>query len=413
MTISRRGFLAASSGVAVGLGLPDVFQQAAHAAPALGKPGSKDTVLVIVQLSGGNDGLNTVVPYRDPEYRRQRPKLRLPETRVKKLGRDGLGLHPAMSGFAKLWEDSQLAIVQGVGYPNSDRSHFSSMDIWHKASRSKTERYGWLGRALPRIGGAGTAMHVGGDEGPLALFSATGHAPSLKSLADYKLQLGKEADAALKRRLIEGFAGSKTTAAKSANPLLERIRQSAQQTYASSRRIQKVAEAKSKSGDYPATGLGNRLRLIARLINAEVPERIFYTSLGGFDTHAAQLVTHAGLLQELSDAIAKFQADLIRQGNQKRVVVMTFSEFGRRVRENGSDGTDHGSGSQMFLIGDAIRPGLIGKHPSLSDLHRGDLKHHTDFRSVYAAVLRDWLGVAPEDVLGKAYPPLKLFTRKS
>eukprot|EP00913_Durusdinium_trenchii_P028475 g26703.t1 len=363
MTVSRRDFLAASSGVAVGLGMPDVFQSAAAAAPALGKPGGKETVLVVVQLSGGNDGLNTVIPYRHPEYIRRRPKLKQPAARVKKLGKDDLALHPEMSGFAKLWEDSKLSIVQGVGYPNSDRSHFSSMDIWHKASRSKEQRYGWLGRTLPAIGGAGAAMHVGGDEGPLALFSATGHAPSLKSLAEYKLQLGKGADVALKRRLIEGFAGDRKAPARSSNALLDRIRQSAKQTYESSRRIQKVAESKSKSVDYPKTGLGGRMQLIAKLINAEVPERIFYTSLDGFDTHAAQAVTHANLLREFSDAIASFQQDLTQRGNQKRVVVMTFSEFGRRVRENGSDGTDHGSGSQMFFIGDAVKPGLIGKHP--------------------------------------------------
>lgn len=412
MTFSRREFLATSSGVAVGCGLPEVFQNAAHAAPALGKSGGKDTVLVVVQLSGGNDGLNTVIPYRDPEYARQRPKLKQPAARVKKLDKDDLALHPEMPGFAKLWEDSKLAIVQGVGYPNSNRSHFESMDIWHKASRSKEQRYGWLGRVLPKLGGAGIGMHVGGGEGPLALFSATGHAPSLKTLAEYKLQLGNGADVALKRRLIEGFADGKPASKKSSNALLDRIRQSARQTYESSRRIQKVAESKSKAADYPKTGLGNRLQLIARLINAEVPERIFYTSLDGFDTHAAQAVSHANLLKELSGAIAMFQKDITRHGNHKRVVVMTFSEFGRRVRENGSDGTDHGSGSQMFFIGDSVKPGLVGKHPSLSDLFRGDLKHHTDFRSVYATVLRDWLGVNPVNILGKKYPRLELFAEK-
>ncbi|MFQ5733444.1 MAG: DUF1501 domain-containing protein [Planctomycetaceae bacterium] len=410
MTFSRRDFLACGSGIAVGAALPHVFQQAALAAPKADRPGGSETVLVVIQLTGGNDGLNTVIPYRDPAYRAARPKLKQSSATVRKINRD-LGLHSAMQGFATLLEDNRLAIVQGVGYPNSNRSHFESMDIWHKATRSKSQRFGWLGRALPRLGGPAAAMHVGDGEGPLALFSATGHAPQMKSLKDYQLRVGTGRFAEGKRRLIERLAEDGKPGGASRNGLLELVKKSAQQTYQSSRRMQKVAkDRKGKdAAGYPATGLGNRLKLIGKLIGAGVPERIFYTSLDGFDTHAAQAATHPKLLKELSDAVAAFHKDVKAAGQHKRVLVMTFSEFGRRVRENGSEGTDHGAGSQMFFIGETVKPGPLGKHPSLTDLSRGDLKFHTDFRSVYATVLQRWLKVEPGPVLGKKYPPVPLF----
>ncbi len=414
MSHSRREFLITGSGVAVGTMLPGLFQQAALAAPRSNAPGGRETVLVVVQLTGGNDGLNTVIPFRDPAYRAARPKLKQTGGNVRKINGD-LAFHPVMAGFSELLESSQLAIVQGVGYPNPNRSHFESMDIWHKATRSKSERFGWLGRALPKLGGAGAAMHLGEGKGPLALFSATGNAPSLKSLKDYQLRLGSGPQAEQTRQLIERLAEENTAGKASKNGLLDLVRKSAQQTYQSSRQIQKVArDSKGKeAAGYPQTGLANRLKLVAKLITAGVPERIFYTSLEGFDTHAAQDKTHPQLLQELSGAIAAFRKDLKRTGQGKRVLVMTFSEFGRRVRENGSEGTDHGAASQMFLVGDTINAGPIGKHPSLTDLAGGDLKSHTDFRSVYATVLKQWLGIAPKIVLGRDYPLLPLFSKSA
>ena len=409
MTFSRREFLSATSGIAVGAALPEVFQQAALAAPKADQPGGSETVLVIVQLTGGNDALNTVIPHRNPVYRSARPKLKHASNTVHKINGE-LGFHSAMGAFSKLLEDDRLAIVQGVGYPNPNRSHFSSMDIWHKAGRSKSQRFGWLGRALPGLGGSAAAMHVGEGEGPLALFSGTGHAPQMKSLKDYQLRVGSGRSAEGKRRLIERLAAdNKKPAAKGG--LLDLVKKSAQQTYESSRRMQKVAsESKGRDASgYPATGLGNRLKLIGRLIGAGVPERIFYTSLDGFDTHAAQLKTHPKLLGELADAIAAFHKDIKAAGQHKRVLVMTFSEFGRRVRENGS-GTDHGAGGQMFFVGESIKAGPIGNHPSLTDLTRGDLKFHTDFRSVYATVLKNWLKVDPVPVLGKKYPLVPMFS---
>ena len=404
MEITRRSFLTRTSAVTWGMGLPVVFQRAASAAPKSDRPGGDQTVLVVVQLSGGNDGLNTVIPYRDPAYRQARPKLRQDAAKVKTINAD-LALHPAMQGFADLLEKSRLAIVQGVGYPNPNRSHFSSMDIWHKATRSTSQRYGWLGRTLPRLGNGSAAMYIGEGESPLALFGTTGYAPSLTSLADYQMKIGGGRDSEAKRRLITDFAAGKPS---HDSRILNLVRETARATYASSEQLRKVARSYKTPVAYPSTGLAARLRLVAQLIDAGVPERIYYTALGGFDTHAAQSGTHSNLLKELSDAVAAFQKDITHHGHHKRVLVMTFSEFGRRVRENGSGGTDHGTASQMFLIGEKVRSGLIGKHPRMTDLDQGDLKFHTDFRSVYATILKQWLKIDPLPILGKPYPQLKL-----
>ena len=441
MSHNRREFLITGTGVAVGALLPDVFRETAAAAPKSDRPGGRETVLVVIQLTGGNDGLNTVIPFNDPVYLSERPKLKQPAASVHKIDSE-LAFHPVMSGFSKLLEDSKLAVVQGVGYPNPNRSHFESMDIWHRGLVPKlqlgneSERYGWIGRSLPKLGGSGVAIHIGEGEGPLALFSTTGHAPALKSLQDYQLRLGTGPSAESKRKLIERLAAPHVADAasvrnirgagrirgrwqrpprgtKSSNGLLDLVRSSARQTYESSQRMQKAAKdlkGKEATG-YPQTGLANRLKLMARLIDAGVPERVYYTSLDGFDTHAAQGRTHPNLLRELSDAVAAFYKDVKGHGHHKRVLVMTFSEFGRRVRENGSDGTDHGAASQMFLVGDAVKPGLIGKHPSLADLVNGDLKFHTDFRGVYATVLKQWLHVEPEPILGRKFPLLPLFAK--
>ncbi|MGH7202675.1 MAG: DUF1501 domain-containing protein [Planctomycetaceae bacterium] len=401
MSLSRREFLV-SSAVLAGAGLPGVFRRAALAAPKPDQPGGGETILVVVQLTGGNDGLNTVVPFRDPAYAAARPTLKQPPSQVKKIN-DDLAFHPAMQGLSELLESSQLAIVQGIGYTDPNRSHFVSMDIWHKATPSKEEPYGWLGRARSPLGGAGRLMHVGEGEGPLALFGPTGHAPSLSSLEQYQLRVGPGGEE--KRSLIHHLAETNTA---SGNELLALVRQSTQETYASAERLSRVAGNYQPTASYPQTRLAERLKLVAQLIDADVPERIYYTTHDGFDTHASQAETHARLLGELSDALAAFQKDVAGHGHAKRVLVLTFSEFGRRVDENGSQGTDHGAASQMFLIGERVKPGPIGEHPSLTDLGEGDLKHHTDFRSVYATVLDDWLGVSSEAVLGQRYPRLEL-----
>lgn len=400
MTISRRTFLEAST-VAVGAGLPGVFQQVAQAAPKSDQPGGDQTVLVVVELTGGNDGLNTVIPFRDPSYRAARPTLRQPADQVKKIDSD-LGFHPAMQGFADLLEAGHLAIVQGVGYANPNRSHFESMDIWHKATRSRAEQFGWLGRSLPQLK-TGKGLYLGTGEAPLALFSPAGNAPAVGSLKDYQLKTGPGSIGQHRRETIENLNQKSV----SGDELLDFVRTSTTQTYASSKELERVAESYQPARSYPENPLGQRLNLIAQLIDAGIPERIYYTAHGGFDTHAGQQPNHARLLGELADGLNAFQQDLSQKGHGKRVLVMTFSEFGRRVKENGSAGTDHGVASQMFLIGEPVRAGVIGEHPSLEDLTDGDLKHHTDFRQVYATVLDEWLKVPSQEILGRIYQPIK------
>ncbi|MGQ0633286.1 MAG: DUF1501 domain-containing protein [Planctomycetaceae bacterium] len=402
--LTRRRFLATSSVLAAGASAPVFWQRVAHAAGAADRPGSAGRALVIIELTGGNDGLNTVIPWRDPAYFAARPTLSQSKSHVLRIS-DELALHPSLAGLAKLWEQAQLAIVQGVGYPNPNRSHFESMDFWHTGTLKNNEPFGWLGQASTGMKASPAPVHVGSGSLPLALAGPSNRAISLRSLKDYQLRVSHGGDDPVRRRLVEGFAAP---TAGSASDLLAFVRDTARETYASSARLRQVADSYDTPIAYPATGLAGRLRLIAQLISADVPERVFYTALEGFDTHANQAEQHARLLSELGDAVAAFQQDLTHQGQQRRVLTLTFSEFGRRVRENGSLGTDHGAASQMFVIGSQSKAGAIGAHPSLADLEDGDLKHHTDFRSVYATVLDQWLQVSSRDVLGGQFAPIEV-----
>lgn len=402
MSVNRREFLGGT--VACGLALPPFLKRAAAAAPKADQPGGDETVLVVVQLSGGNDGLNTVVPFADPEYRRQRPKLGLRTDDLLKVDEE-LGLHPALQGFADLLEQTRLSIVQGVGYPNATRSHFESMDVWHRATPDETEKFGWLGRARARLGGNG-AVYVGGNDSPLALFNATGNPLTVQSLAEHQLPLtgerGRRVRAALDELVADGTPGG--------HELLEIARSASKSMLDAEKRFRRASETSRSASAWPNSGLAKRLEVIAQLLRADSPERIFYTSLDGFDTHSGQAPAHERLLREVAEAIAAFQRDLESQGQHRRVLILTFSEFGRRVKENGSEGTDHGAASQMFLVGEGLRGGPIGDHPSLTDLDQGDLKFHTDFRSVYQTILEDWLRAPGRDVLLGDFPKVELFS---
>ncbi len=406
MPISRPRFLAKSSVFAAGAGLSGFWRNVARAAPAADQPGAADTILVVIEMAGGNDGLNTVIPFKDSAYEKARPKLQQTAAKVLKVN-DDLGLHPAMTGFARLLERSQLGIIQGVGYPNPNRSHFVSMDIWQTASFNPDEPYGWLGQGAERMGAAANGVFVGAADSPRALKGPAGRDVSLRSLADYDLKVAGGPDAKDRRRVVENFAAGNENPA---GDLADLVKQAARETYRSAARLREIAANYNTPVNYPATGLAGRLKLVAQLIAAGVPERIYYTSLGGFDTHSDQARQHNDLLGELSGAVAAFHDDLTHHGQQKRVLTVTFSEFGRRVRENASLGTDHGAASQMFVVGEAVRTGPIGAHPSLTDLDDGDLKFHTDFRSVYATLLDQWLKVPSADVLGNKHPALDIFS---
>jgi uncharacterized protein (DUF1501 family) len=410
MIPTRRDFLKSSSLVAWGLSVPAFLSRTARAAPTADKAGAKDKILVVVQLTGGNDGLNTVIPFKDSDYGRLRPTLKLPADQLKKID-DSTGLHPSLDGLAGLLQEQALCVVQGVGYPNPNQSHFRSMDIWQAASMAETLTEGWLGKALKTMPTA-PAFHLAANNetAPLALAGAPVRAPSITSLADFQLKTidGAGKDGKDQRSLIESV--SQPEANKVAQPgLLDFVKRTAVNTYASSKRLQEIAKNYQPKAPYPGTALANRLKLAAQLIAADLGARIFYVSIDGFDTHANQAAAHPGLLAEVSGAIAAFYKDMAEQGQKDRIAIMTFSEFGRRAKENGSKGTDHGSAAPLFLVGSKVKAGVVGAHPSLTKLEDGNLVHHTDFRQVYAAVLDQWLGVSSKDVLGETYKALELF----
>lgn len=399
---TRRDFIKASSLVGLGATVPTFLARTALAAPDAAKPGAKDTILVVVQLTGGNDGLNTVIPYGDPLYAKYRPTIKIPVDQVKKLD-SHVGLHPSLAGLAELHQDNALCVVHGVGYPNPSQSHFRSMDIWQAASTAESLTEGWVGKALKAMNVPAFHVAGGNESSPLALNGSPARVPSITSIADFQLKMADERAKAV----VEG-------AAKGNDPgLIDFVRKTALNTYASSKKLLEIGKNYEPKVPYPATGLADRLRLCAQLIDAGLGARVFYVSIDGFDTHANQGAAagaHATLLAEVSGAITAFHKDLTARGHGDRLLTMTFSEFGRRAKENGSKGTDHGSGAPMFLVGKKVKPGVVGTHPSLEKLEDGNLKHALDFRQVYAAVLDRWLGVSSKDVLGGAFAPASVIS---
>ena len=402
--------------------------QAKAADAAVQSPTGKDaTILVVLQMAGGNDGLNTVVPYANDDYRKARPSLRLGADDVLKLN-DEFGLHPSLKGFKALFDAGQLGIVQGIGYPNPNRSHFRSTEIWQTASDSeKFERHGWIGRYFDNAcpGADPTVGVTIGRQTPQAFSSQSGKGVSLDNPQNYRLQPGRgapeEMQAATETMMrlndpdddhsansggsIGAIAGASPAPGESPLDYLERVALDAR---VSSDRIRAVAAKGTNQASYPASQLAGSLKLVAQLISGGLPTRIYYVSQGGYDTHTNQLPTQQRLLGELGDALKAFLDDLKAQGHGERVLVMTFSEFGRRVAENANNGTDHGAAAPMFLAGPRVKAGLLGRYPSLAlaDLHNGDLKYTVDFRTVYAGVLEQWLGTQSPPILGRKFQSL-------
>ena len=393
--------------------------------------GRDATILVVLQMAGGNDGLNTVVPFADDGYVRARPRLGLSAKNVLKLN-DRFGLHPGLTGFKSLFDAGQLGIIQGIGYPNPNRSHFRSTEIWQTASdANKNEKYGWLGRYFDNTcSGCDPTIGVNiGRQMPQAFASKNPTGVSLDNPQNYRFidseqpadgEMAMSEQSFRKLNHPDSETGDGTEANSGAtigvvagamqhvgSPLdfLERTALDAQ---ISSDKIRAITSKVQNQAVYPASQLGNSLKLVARLIGGGLPTRVFYVSQGGYDTHTNQTGAHDRLLQDLGEAVKAFMGDLKAQGNLPRVLVMTFSEFGRRVSENASGGTDHGAASVMFMAGDKIKAGLLGKYPSLAqaDLVNGDLEYTTDFRSVYAGVLEGWLKTSSEKILGRKFEPL-------
>ncbi len=389
--LSRRDFLSRSALVALAPTIPQFLVRSVRGA----SPQRDGRVLVVVQLSGGNDGINTVVPYKDEGYLKNRKALRLQEKQLLKIN-DQTALHPALGDAMKLLESKRLTIVQGVGYPNPNRSHDQSMAIWQTARFDPEEHkgHGWVGRALDSD--ASPSLFIGTSALPIALRGRRSAASTLSRLEEFNLM----SDAAAVRTM----ASPPTT-----DDLPSFIHRSFLDAYTTCDRLAEVARAPEGGVNYPGTGLANRLQLIARLLKTGFAARVYYTSQDGYDTHAAQLFTHADLLRELGGALRAFLDDLAAARLAERVAVLVFSEFGRQVRENASAGTDHGTAAPVLLAGGGVQSGLVGTAPNLLDLVGNAPKMTMDFRRVYATILEDWLGVASKDVLGGAFERLPLF----
>jgi uncharacterized protein (DUF1501 family) len=389
--LSRRDFLGRSALVALAPTVPLFLARSLRAAA----PRRDDRVLIVIQLEGGNDGINTVVPFKDEGYQKHRQVLRLPQKQLLRIN-DQLALHPALGAAMKLLESKRLTIVQGVGYPNPNRSHDTSMAIWQTARFDPEEHngHGWLGRALDTK--AAPSLFVGVSAVPTALRGRRSAASALSRLDE--LQLAPDAAAV---RAMATPAGREDLASFVHRSFLD--------AYTTSDRLAEVAREGEGDGSYPQTGLARRLQMIARLLKTGLPARVYYTSQGGYDTHAGQLPTHANLLSELGDAVKAFLDDLAAARLDERVAVLTFSEFGRQVRENASAGTDHGTAAPVFLAGARVQSGVVGTAPSLLDLVGNAPKMTMDFRRVYAAVLESWLGLPSREALAGAFEPLPLF----
>src|SRR5262245_19646045 len=323
MTLSRRDFLKTSSMIALGATVPAFLAKAAAQAPRSDQPGGRDTILVVVQLTGGNDGLNTVIPFRDDAYRRLRPTLAQPQDQIRRIT-DDIGLHPNMNALAEVHTNGgALCIVQGVGYPNPSQSHFRSMDVWHAGSTARDLNEGWVGKALRHIPAA-SSFHLAGqnESAPLALTGSPVRVPSITSLDDFQLRLeaAGNADRRNQQRVIEETANP----GPQAGGLLDFVQRTAVNTYASSRRLQELGRTYQPRVPYPTTALANHLRLAAQLIDGGLGARLFYVSIDGFDTHAGQAPAHANLLRDVSDAISAFYRDLSQRGHRDRLMIMTF-----------------------------------------------------------------------------------------
>jgi uncharacterized protein (DUF1501 family) len=375
----------------------------------------KDNVLVVVELSGGNDGLNTVIPYADDLYHKARPTLRYKKDQVIRLD-DFVGLHPGLQGLQPLLQNGQLAVIQGVGYPNPDHSHFEAMDIWQSADPKRVIGTGWLGRAAAEMNDrAGNVhiLHIGPNRLPRALTGAPGGgAVSVNDQHGFRLELGGGTIAHKKerRRLVEELAASEGSGDD--GDLLSFVRRQLVRTLSAAERLRELLEGPN-AVQRQGGGLTQKLQLVAGLIAKGFGTRMFYVSLDGFDTHADQGPAHTNLLTDLGNSVGAFFQTLKMSGHDSRVRLLTFSEFGRRVQENGSKGTDHGSGSCLFLAGAGLKNSVIGKHPSLADLDAGDLRFHTDFRRVYATLLDGWLGCDSKAVLGAKWEHVKELATKS
>jgi len=407
----RDGLLAVSAGMI----MPTVFSRAVRAAANAAQEGAtwaqaaQGRTLIVVQMAGGNDGLNTIVPFADGAYHTARPTLALQSSAVLPLD-DRLGMHPALKALQPLWQAQKLAVVEGVGYPNPNLSHFAAMDIWQTLDLSGQGAQGWLGKYVAGLvdkdGHPFQSLAVG-TALPTALKALNADVPVVSSPQSYRLlpdaatKQGGDVSAADAR--VQTLLKLYNTYPQSA-PYAALLDATAQGAVQGAKTLATTVSQYKPGAQYPNTNFAKGLQVLAEVIVQQLGLRVGYVTIGGFDTHGEQATTHSKLLQELAEGVAAFYADLSAHHAADNVVVMTWSEFGRRVEENASQGTDHGTAAPLFVLGNAVQGGIYGEPPDLNQLDKyGNLNFTTDFRSVYATVLDRWLGAPASAVLGGSY----------
>jgi uncharacterized protein (DUF1501 family) len=402
--MKRRNFLlAATSGLAVVANADHVFARALAQTPLPGLPGGADRCLVLINLSGGNDGLNCVVPHGDERYYQLRPALAIGRNQVLAIDRN-VGLNPGMQSVKALYDKGMVAIVQGVGYPDPDHSHFRSTEIWQTAAPDRYEHTGWLGRYFDQAESARGGLFKGVAVSkvlPEVLVSERTDIPAVPGLGEYVMMADRNvaARSAFSREASDAHLPF-------ASPYLAHVMEIEANAQRSSEELPRLVAGYKTQASYPATGLGRSLALAAQIIGSNLGTKVIYVEHGSFDTHVSQKATQNQLLMQFSNAVGAFYDDLSAHGNERRVLTLTFSEFGRRIEENGSHGTDHGEASPLFLIGGGVKGGMYGTLPDLSATNMGNVRYTTDFRSVYATVLERWLGRSSAALLRGSFAQL-------
>jgi uncharacterized protein (DUF1501 family) len=407
MTNMKRGrfLLGAVSGLTVVANMDHVLGRALADTPLPGLPGADDRLLVLINLQGGNDGLNCIVPHGNPLYYQMRPTLAVPQNDV--LGIDvNIGFNPSMRALKAMYDKGEVAVVQSVGYPNPDHSHFRSTEIWQTAAPDRYEHTGWLGRYLDDANLPSDNLFNGvalAEVLPEVLVSTKVDVPSIAALNGYGLLSDRNVQS--KRTYSELVNDGSFPFA---SPYLSHVAEIEDRAQRGSEELPKLVAGYKTDASYPATALGRSLALAAQIAGSKIGTRVLYVQHGSFDTHVSQKATQDRLLGEFSDAIAAFYSDLAAHGNDKRVLTVTFSEFGRRIAENGSRGTDHGEASPLFMVGGGVKGGVYGTSPDLSATNMGNVRFTTDFRSVYATVLERWLGRPSQQILAGNFVQLPI-----
>jgi uncharacterized protein (DUF1501 family) len=411
LKLTRRDFLIKGTALlaSLGFGGPMIFAQDGTVLPstAIDEANVDAPVLVVIQLSGGNDGINTLIPYGMGGYFDARPTLKIAQNEVLAINNE-VGFHPSLIQMNQLYQNGKVAVIQGVGYPSPDHSHFRSMEIWHTAEPEKLGRTGWLGRYIESSLSQSTnplkALKIGNNANK-AFVSDKINVPVIQSIETFNI-FDPKTPKADQNRLAKAFLD-----------MYDPFRQGTQvkvtceqgkDAYMSVEALHNLSNSYQNKIEYPKSNLAKDLQLASKMLSGNSGTRVFYLELGGFDDHANERDQQARVLKQLDEALGAFYRDLETQGLQDRVVTMIFSEFGRRVKENNSGGTDHGTAAPVFMIGGKVKGGLYGVQPSLTNLDKGgDLKYEVDFRSVYHTLVDSWLKGDAKTVLGKTYENLK------